>query len=959
MKKSTWLTAAFTLLAALPFSCTQEESAAPDASDAAAISRTFTCTFADAADSRLSIDGSGKTTWEVGDEIMIHGGEKGAGRCKVTLQAGDISADGKKATITVEGLEPYDRSAEGILSGYYAQYPASAVPEGKMYSDCCFTETNAPLMAACDVGDSFVFYNLCGVISFKVSGEMDRVVFSGNGAEPLSYDYYQARVRDDGKGAEVTYFKPGNGFPTYTPVTQITAPVVSDGVTENRLFLPAGANFTQGFTFKFYKGNEAVAVAQSNRAVQVGPGQMLQLGDVSTHFVPDADAQRLARLGQRPVVMVYFTEYTPSSEFPTLEDVRCFTHINAGHARFVNPKTGDGGLVVKSPGYSYMQRLAAYKADYPELKLLLFIGGWGKNADGFSEMAKDPDKRALFCSECVRLCDELNFDGVDIDWEYPTYSADKGKDGYEGTGADPADTENFVILARELREALGPNRLISYAASDSGKYIDNYAMLEYVDYINVMTYSMGNPPYHNSPLYRSSLTKSRSCEESIAIFHNQGVPYDRMCFGLAYYGHADGTVYPSSMPYHKVVDALTTGYVDGKSVAGYNYRCWDDVGKNVYLGDASGTMYSSYEDVESLSYRVAFAKEKGMLGVFGWEYREDAKDGTLRKAVRQMMNGETPEQPVDPEDPGDGPDPSNCENLSVDGSANCYLITAAGSYKFPTVRGNTSTSVGSVARVELLWETEVGMIPKLGCSAGWVTFSTPSALEPGNALIAAKDSSGKILWSWHIWIPKTAPTASTYGDLATSPLMSRNLGALVDAGSTANAESYGLYYQWGRSEGFTTQGSALSTEQSYTSPTVLVTISGDWNSSTDGLLWGDSNSSKPSVKTENDPCPPGYRVPNRCESVLFTGTESSIPGWSFSKSGRYYTAGSPAHYFPLAGYISEKGSYKDEGTAYLWNAHHDGDVPGKAYCQSVSSSGASKKTQIYKCTAASVRCIAE
>lgn len=87
------------------------------------------------------------------------------------------------------------------------------------------------------------------------------------------------------------------------------------------------------------------------------------------------------------------------------------------------------------------------------------------------------------------------------------------------------------------------------------------------------------------------------------------------------------------MPYHKIVDALTTGYVDGNSVAGYNIRCWDDVGKNIYLGDGSGNMYASYEDTESLSYRVAFVKAKGMLGAFSWEYREDAHDGTLRKYV--------------------------------------------------------------------------------------------------------------------------------------------------------------------------------------------------------------------------------------------------------------------------------------------------------------------------------------
>ena len=344
----------------------------------------------------------------------------------------------------------------------------------------------------------------------------------------------------------------------------------------------------------------------------------------------DEDEERLARLGRTPIVAVYFTEYTKEAEFPTLEDVKCFTHINVGHGRFVNKDTGDGGIEIKAPGPSYIKRLAAYKKDYPELKILLMIGGWGKNADGFSMMARDPDKRRLFCDECVRICDEYGIDGIDLDWEYPTYAA-------EGNGASPDDRRNFTTLVQEMREALGPGRLISYAASDSGKYIDNKGVLEWVDYINVMTYSMGNPPYHNSPLYRSRLTKSRSGEESIEIFHGQGVPYDRMNYGIGFYGHGDGTVYPSSVQYYMAREALEQGTAGGKSVAGYNIRHWDDVGKNCYLGDAAGTMYASYEDVESISCRIEFIKRKGLLGAFGWEYREDDSDGTLRHALYDGM----------------------------------------------------------------------------------------------------------------------------------------------------------------------------------------------------------------------------------------------------------------------------------------------------------------------------------
>ena len=92
-----------------------------------------------------------------------------------------------------------------------------------------------------------------------------------------------------------------------------------------------------------------------------------------------------------------------------------------------------------------------------------------------------------FVEECVGICNTYGVDGFDIDWEYPTYAA---KDGDHVNGASPADWENFVTLFKEMREAM-PDKILSYAASDSGKYTDNYGVLPYVDYINVMTFSSG------------------------------------------------------------------------------------------------------------------------------------------------------------------------------------------------------------------------------------------------------------------------------------------------------------------------------------------------------------------------------------------------------------------------------------------------------------------------------------
>ena len=45
------------------------------------------------------------------------------------------------------------------------------------------------------------------------------------------------------------------------------------------------------------------------------------------------------------------------------------------------------------------------------------------------------------------------------------------------------------------------------------------------------------------------------------------------------------------------------------------------------------------------------------------------------------------------------------KNLSTFEPANCYIVSKAGKYKFKTVKGNSSTSVGNVSTCEVLWES--------------------------------------------------------------------------------------------------------------------------------------------------------------------------------------------------------------------------------------------------------------
>lgn len=332
------------------------------------------------------------------------------------------------------------------------------------------------------------------------------------------------------------------------------------------------------------------------------------------------------------------------------------------------------------------------------------------------------------------------------------------------------------------------------------------------------------------------------------------------------------------------------------------------------------------------------------------------------------------------------------KNLGKKGTANCYIVSEAGEYKFPLVKGNTEESVGTVAKAALLWETwndqEVvtanSVIASVDYVDGFITFATPETLKPGNALIAALDANDEVLWSWHIWIPATPITDAVESNYSVKAAMSRNLGALVDTpevlDAAATVESFGLLYQWGRKDPFpglgvvngtggitvagaemTSQVRPMTVEEAIKNPTVYVIkddASKDWLPEiTDevGKLWGETE------KSVYDPCPVGYMLPERNKSCGFWNSEFSTEAYfALDVDNCCYTVGTLR--FPLAGYMDEGGEgQKKAGIRTLvWSGRWDsGTVNGYGMYGYTDDGTSFKRTGQYRTRGGSVRCVTE
>lgn len=151
-------------------------------------------------------------------------------------------------------------------------------------------------------------------------------------------------------------------------------------------------------------------------------------------------------------------------------------------------------------------------------------------------------------------------------------------------------------------------------------------------------------------------------------------------------------------------------------------------------------------------------------------------------------------------------------NLSRLGYANCYMVHMAGDYTFKTRKVDNSP-VNNIAKVDWLWVSKVegqsgnALISNISYADGTVSFTASE--HEGNALLAAFDSAGNIIWSWHIWLTdkpevfdyqnNTIPQSN--GQTDGYYCMDRNLGA-TDATALEGYDTFGLYYQWGRKDPF-------------------------------------------------------------------------------------------------------------------------------------------------------------
>ncbi|KAK8378535.1 hypothetical protein O3P69_011199 [Scylla paramamosain] len=300
-------------------------------------------------------------------------------------------------------------------------------------------------------------------------------------------------------------------------------------------------------------------------------------------------------------------------------------------------------------------RFNALKKKNTNLVTILAVGGWNEGSAKYSKMAASAATRKIFVDSSVELLKEHGFDGLDMDWEYPTQR-----------GGAPEDKENFILLLKDLKEALHANGMMLTAAVSAGKLTidpayDVPGMAQQLDMVNLMAYDLHGAwdtyTHHQSGLYAhpDDTGDNLYLNQDFAVRYwiEKGMPASKITQGVPLYGrcwtlkNGDNTGYYAPAPQ----PGMAGPYTRTPGFLGYNEICEGILDGWTVVNDPAmhepyvyslehNRIWCSYDDQDSVKTKANYAKEHGLAGMMVWSIETDdfkGKCGRTFNLIKTMV----------------------------------------------------------------------------------------------------------------------------------------------------------------------------------------------------------------------------------------------------------------------------------------------------------------------------------
>ncbi len=328
-----------------------------------------------------------------------------------------------------------------------------------------------------------------------------------------------------------------------------------------------------------------------------------------------------------PVVLGYYASWNERLKPENIRYSR-FTHL--AHA-FVKIDREQGQVIQEEAIPSSDLTREAHMAG---VKLLLSVGGADSGRQYFNEKGADPSWRKSLVKSLVEAVILANYDGIDVDWEFPTDEAHP-----ERSAVNTANMNLFVAeLDAKLRSS-APDALLTMAipaGQYSGKWFRPEALAPHVNFVNVMTYDFHGPwsrhSGHNAALLAvpgdavdGSVT---NCAAGIAYAADTlHWPRAKLALGIPSYGRQ----FPTKglhQPFARDAKCGDLSYTEVAAQLASGWQAhWDEAGKVPWMDHPDMEQVASYEDPRSAEAKGKWASEQKLGGIFFWEISQDFVDG--------------------------------------------------------------------------------------------------------------------------------------------------------------------------------------------------------------------------------------------------------------------------------------------------------------------------------------------
>ncbi|KAF9531136.1 glycoside hydrolase superfamily [Crepidotus variabilis] len=275
--------------------------------------------------------------------------------------------------------------------------------------------------------------------------------------------------------------------------------------------------------------------------------------------------------------------------------------------------------------YGNLKQLYLIKMKQRNFKVLLSIGGWTNSQAGHFNFVTNPSARTAFVNSAVQMIEDYGFDGIDLDWEYPT-SKEQG--------------QGFADLFTALRTAFNN---LQTRKSDSTRYIissamslvpSNYQLLNIpqlnaaIDYWNFMAYDFSGPwsttTENQANVYGGQGT-GLSSDAAVTGFKSLGASVDKIVLGMPLYGRG----FDNTNGLHQPYSGGGPGTIDPGV---YSYKALPFVGSQIYENSTDISSYSydaakkefiTYDTPNIVKMKANYIKSKGLAGSMFWELSTD------------------------------------------------------------------------------------------------------------------------------------------------------------------------------------------------------------------------------------------------------------------------------------------------------------------------------------------------